>query len=704
MNTPTNPPPMTPEQVQRLRQMQGQRHARDASGVLPSAGQRTPEQQATRLGELRQRSDLRRAASEVGSVDREARTVDLAFSSQAEVKRWFGVEVLSHEPGAMRMGRLADGAALLWNHDWDQQVGVVQSARVDGDLKGRATVRFSRSALGEEKLADVADGITRHVSVGYRIHDARLIEVRDGGDEVWLITDWEPYEISLVTVPADVDVGVGRSAAEITQEEQQREPAETGTVRSANGGNHQPTGGHRAMKTKNVRRADGALVRCEVDDAGNVVRELEVIQTAEEARAERNAGGEAERTRVRALSEMGNQFRASIPTADDLVRTAITEGHTPEQLQRAMLDAAVQGGGTRSLGEQSRASDIGMTDAEVGRFSLLRAVRALVNPQDQALQRAAAFEFEASRAAAERYGRDARGLLIPSDVLGRAFNAGQNAQATGQTGGNLVATELLAGSFVEMLRNRTTAMRLGTVMAGLVGKVDIPKQTGGATAYWVGEGEDATEGVPTIGQFGLTPKTVAAYTDITRRLLQQSTPDAEAIVRRDLQNALGQAIDKAAYYGSGTGDEPKGIKNYTGLNGVDFAALWPTFAELVAMESEVAADNADINNMAYVANAKFRGHCKTTAKFGAGTEATIWEQGGTVNGYRTEVTNQVTDGDVFHGNFADLLIGLWGGLDLVVDTASLSKSGGLRLVVFQDVDIALRRVESLCYGSQTVTP
>ena len=95
-----------------------------------------------------------------------------------------------------------------------------------------------------------------------------------------------------------------------------------------------------------------------------------------------------------------------------------------------------------------------------------------------------------------------------------------------------------------------------------------------------------------------------------------------------------------------------------------------------------------------------RGHCKTTPKFGSGTESVIWETGGTVNGYRTEITNQIADGDVFFGNFNDLIIGLWGGLDLTLDPYSLSSSGGLRIVAFQDVDFVLRNNESICYGKK----
>ena len=140
-------------------------------------------------------------------------------------------------------------------------------------------------------------------------------------------------------------------------------------------------------------------------------------------------------------------------------------------------------------------------------------------------------------------------------MLNRAFNAGGAADnPTGSvTGAGLVATELLTGSFIDLLRNRTAIMRMATTTAGLIGNVEIPKQTGGATAYWVAEGEDAKEGVPTIGQIGLSPKDIAAYTDITRRLMMQSTPDAEMIVRDDLINALAQGIDLAGCYGSGSG-------------------------------------------------------------------------------------------------------------------------------------------------------
>lgn len=676
--------------------------------------------QGAALPDFNRDGDLRRVL-EVRSFDADKRTVELAFSSEVEVERWFGLEILDHDAGSVRLDRLSDGGALLVNHDWNDQVGVVENVSIDKDRRGRAVVRFGRSARADEIFQDIVDGIRKHVSVGYRVHGAKLAETRDDVD-VFRITDWEPYEISIVSVPADPTVGVGRSA-EIPQEEPNKRAAQTATVQSGMAAESLIPEEVRKME-KILRDASGNLVRAMVDADGKIIQVLEMLERAgDDVRAAEKRATDAANARVRAITEMGDKYEAR-----DLAAQAIASGVSPEDFQRQLLDhintrgqgegeqrsprrSAENGGrsGERSSAPLSEMSspDIGLSEREISRYSFFKAIRALHPNASQRDRDAAAFEFECSEAAQRTLGRTAQGILVPQDVLSsRAFNAGgaANTPAGSTSGANIVATDLLAGSFIDMLRNRVTLMQLGTVISGLVGNVDIPKQTGGATAYWLGEGDDAQEGTPTIGQIELSPKTVGAYTDITRRLLMQSTPDAEAIVRRDLTNAMAQAIDKAGYYGSGTANQPRGLKNYTGINAVDFAALWPNYAEVVQMETEISADNADLGQMGYVGNARFRGALKTTQKFSGTNGAPVWEGGNTVNGYQALVTNQLVDGDVFFGNFGDLLIGLWGGLDLTVDPYSLSKSGGLRIVTFQDVDLALRRVESICYGSQTVTP
>jgi HK97 family phage prohead protease len=145
-------------------------------------------------------------------VDEEARTVNLSFSSEAPVERFFGNEVLSHDPKHVDLGRLNDGAPLLMDHNTSDQIGRVESAMVDGK-RGQAVVRFSKSARGSEIFNDVIDGIRQNISVGYRINEMQLDESRSDGDvETFVATNWQPFEVSVVSVPADSSVGISRSA------------------------------------------------------------------------------------------------------------------------------------------------------------------------------------------------------------------------------------------------------------------------------------------------------------------------------------------------------------------------------------------------------------------------------------------------------------------------------------------------------------
>ena len=609
----------------------------------------------------------------IREIDQEARTVQLAFSSETPVSRWFGDEVLSHEAGAMRLDRMESGAALLVNHDWDDQIGVVESIEIGSDRVARALVRFGKGERASEIFQDVIDGIRKQVSVGYSVYKVE-VESRKGQPDLVRVTDWEPYEISIVSVAADPSVGVGRSA-------------DTGKRDEAT----------EQITTHHTQEAEMA------DENKTPAAPVATIDEA----AIRAAGTEAERTRVRTILEMGRAYDAA-----DLAGEFARDGKAPEEFQRALLDKMSKRN-AKPLSEVTDGdAEIGMTGREVREFSFTRALRALANPTDRAAQEAAAFEFDASRAAAQRVGKEPEGLLVPADVLTRALNTATSGSAAGDTGGFSVATDLLAQSFVDMLRNRAVAMQLGTTMGGLVGNITIPRQASGASGYWIGEDADATLDGLEMDQIGMSPKTVAAYSEITRRLLMQSSLDVEALVRRDLATALALTIDSAFFYGTGSSNQPRGIKNTSGINAVDFGTdgagagtgQLPSYAEVVQMETEISADNADVASMAYVMGSAMRGHFKTTEKFSGSNGQTIWEQGNTVNGYRTEVTNQIVAGDLFFGNFADAMIGMWGGLELNADPYTHSAKGRLRIVAMQDVDFVLRRVESFCYGADTTAP
>lgn len=585
-------------------------------------------------------------------VESESRTVEFPFSSELPVERWFGDEVLSHKSGAADLTRLNDGAPLLFNHNMDEIIGVVEKAYMGEDKRGYAKVRFAKTARAEEVMSMVDDGILRNVSFGYRISE--MVESVKDQKSTYTATRWEPFEVSLVTVPADHTVGIGRSEADdkrdVTVHRIQEESAQPAEITI-----EEPT------MTEQAAPVD-----------------VQVVATQ---------AAEAERARIASIEALGQRFNAS-----DLSRKLISEGVTIDAARAAFLEE-IKVDQKPITGKEA---DVGLTDKEVRQFSVLRALNALANPSDKQAWEAAAFEREVSDASSKAAGKSARGIFVPGEVLRakRDLTVG-----TSTAGGNLVATDLLASSFIDLLRNSSVAIRAGaTVMNGLVGNVAIPKQTGAATAYWVAESGAPTESQQTVGQVAMNPKTVGAFTDFSRRLILQSSLDVENMVRRDLAQVIALAIDTAALYGTAADNQPRGLKNQTGINTRDFAATNPTFAELVGMESEVAADNADVGNMRYLLNPAQRGSFKTTEKFSS-TGMTIWEPGNTVNGYATEVSNQITAGDVFFGNFADLMIGFWSGLDLTVDPYAGATSGTVRVIALQDCDIAVRNAISFCYGN-----
>lgn len=361
-----------------------------------------------------------------------------------------------------------------------------------------------------------------------------------------------------------------------------------------------------------------------------------------------------------------------------------------EKLEQAMSQNASQ-----------RAAAIGMGEKDLRQYSLIRAIRAAATGD----WRGAELEREASEATAKKVGRDPQGFFVPQDWL----ESRDLVKGTAAAGGYLVATDLLAQSFIDLLRNRMMVQRAGaTVLGGLVGDIAIPKQTGGATAYWVAENNAPTESQQTVGQVPLAPKTVGAFTDISRKLVKQSSIDVEAFVRRDLATVLALAIDFAALHGTGSNNQPTGIASTSGIGSVvggnNGAA--PTWEHIVKLETEVAIDNADIGALAYMTNAKVRGKLKTTPRTPTYGDIMVWERNDTpLNGYPAYVTNQVRSNldkgtstgvcsAIFFGNWNDLLIGMWGGLDILVDPYTGSSSGTLRIIALQDVDIAVRNPES----------
>jgi HK97 family phage major capsid protein/HK97 family phage prohead protease len=602
---------------------------------------------------------FRASTLERAETDSENRTVKLSFSSEIPVERYFGNEILSHAPGAADLSRLNNGAPLLFNHDPDRLIGVVESARI-ADGRGVAVVRFSRNPDGERAFQDVQDGILRNVSVGYRIEQMQLTGERDG-IKTYTVTRWTPHEISAVSVPADPTTQIGRN--EDSGEEYAVEVIATET-------NEEQVEMEPETKIETV-----ATPVVDVEQIG-----AEAVK--------------AERARVAQIEAIAKKHGL-----EDLGRQLIEGGKSLDESRAAFLERIQETQGAKIV--KTETANIGLSEKEIRQFSFMRLINALANPGDRRAQEAAKYEREISEAAAAKTGRAPQGFLVPTDVL----NAKRDLVAgTASAGGYTVSTDLLAESFIELLRKKSIVQAAGArVMSGLVGNVSIPKHTGAASAFWLSEGQSATESQQTFDQVTMSPKTVGAYTDISRKLMLQSSLDVEALVRADLAAVLALAIDQAALYGTGASNQPMGLKGLLAGSAqeLDFAGATPTFAEIVGLESKISSKDADVAGMRYIVNANMAGALKSAAKE-AGYPVYILE-GGTANGYPVLTSNQVAAGDVIFGDFAgSMMLGFWSGLDIMVDPFSGSTSGTVRIVAMQDCDIAIRHAESFARGNNTL--
>jgi HK97 family phage major capsid protein/HK97 family phage prohead protease len=574
-------------------------------------------------------------------LDEEKRVVRVGVSSEEPVERSFGMEVLGHSADDINMEFINSGRApLLLDHDMTKQIGVIEEFKLDETAKRTtAVVRFGKSALAREVFEDVKDGIRMNISVGYRIDK---LERYEQDSETYYKAQWTPMEVSSVSVPADQSrlVGVGRS------------------------------------KDKQNNNIEVKLMENEKKQDINLdeVR----AQTVEDAKAEFKRNSKE----IIDLAVKHNKR--------DLADKAISDGISVAEFRGILLE------NISNNTPLETPSEIGMTKEEVREFSLVKAIRAMANPSDRQAQRDAEFEFECSAEAARQYGKDAQGIMLPAEVL-RTWGKRDINSSDDST---LISEDYRGGDFIDVLRNESSVMQAGaTMLRGLQGNVVIPKKTAASSAGWIAtEGTAASESEFTSGSVTMSPKVIGAFTDATRLLLQQSSLDVENLIRDDLTKSIATAIDLGALAGSGSSGQPTGIANTSGINTTTFAAANPTWAEIVAMESAVANDNALTGSLGYICRPADFGTLKTTEK-ATGTAQFVVSPDNTMNGYNVVRSNQVTSGDFYFGNFADLLIGMYGGLDITVDPYALSTSGGVRIVALQTVDVAVRHAVSFCKSS-----
>jgi len=655
-------------------------------------------------------------------------TISLAMASEIPYQRWFGIEILSVNDAAVRMDRLNDGAPVLYNHNWDELRGV----HVPGTLstKGnvlRGDVRLqSATQEGRDTIALVKSGVLLKSSVGYRIHkviektktkdgqelqreipgevferllndlpnrgeaspqhftralDAAVGQVARAADDLptYLVVDWEPYENSLVTVPADPSVGVGRSAS--LPIPSPSTPALSAT-RSANMEPKQPNEG-------------GAPARVE---GGEPPQPSAVEMNAQRTRA------------------IDNLCKAN--NIDEGIRNLwVSSGASVEKVSDELLRIMEE----RGRASQSSIARLDLSDKDLKKFSITRAIRACAD-QNWA---DAGFEAECSSEIAKRMQRvpDKKKFFVPYDVLhreidGRAIQGGQRAfrggdmrnvnpyfqrdvtVASASGGGYLVATS--NQSFIDLLRNRSVAFRMGArPLTGLVGNVNIPKQTGAATAYWLSsESTQITESQQTFGQLAFAPKTVGGYTEISRLLLLQSSPDIEGIVNADLAAIIALAVDTGVISGSGSSGQPTGILNTSGI-GTATGMSSLAYAGVLSFQTTVATANVVPAAGGYVTTPSVAALLMQRTKF-SNTATPLWDGNlwdGSIAGFPGMSSNQMASASMLFGDWSQVVVAEWGVLEIEVNPYANFQAGIIGVRAMMTCDVGLRYPAAFTSGT-----
>lgn len=556
-------------------------------------------------------------------------------------------EILDHSRSAVDLGFMNGGSApLIDSHNTyeglDKQLGVVRRAWLK-DSRLYVEVEFSTRPRALEILNDVRAGITTNVSVGYSVLKYEV----DEENEIFRVTRWRPHEASFVLIPADTTVGVGRSKQEVVMTNTTRDPVLPGLD----------------TRTDEQRSAD-------LETAINEISALA---------AEHN------------MSDIGRAF----------ITGAMTRGEEPSL---ALFRGVVRS--TLPAGTPIVNNDVGLTDNERRQFSVMNVARAVLSGNWSGAE----FEREVTAAAADIVPTSHDGVRLPDEVMRNwgDYSVGgvssQSVRAAMSTGSNpnVLTTDHLAGSFVDNLRNMSAVLGAGaTVLDGLDSDVDIPGGDQNATAAWLAsEDANVAETVPTFRIFGLRPHDLGAFTDITRRMLQQPTISIEAYVRMQLVDAIRLEIDRAALYGTGATGIPEGLANITGIGSVTFAAAIPTRGEIIDLRTSIAETNRG-RGVTYLGNSAMVGDLQKT-KVDAGSGIFLMnDSADRLVGNAFRESNQVVDGDLFAGVWSDMLIGMWGGLELARSTEAKFLSGGIRLRGIQTMDVNVSRVGSFALGNDT---
>ncbi|EJK1262899.1 phage major capsid protein [Salmonella enterica] len=637
------------------------------------------------------------------------RIVELAFSSEAPYSRIYTdqngdpvelKEILVHDKDAVDLDVLNDKASLLFNHEFDNHIGVVVpgSARIDEDGVGRALVKFSQvGQLANETYDKVKEGTMSKVSVGYTVLEGHA----DFSKGVYYVTKWQPYEISIVSVPADSSVGVGRSLNTITDEpanneenreveveteikpeeeirsEENKEQEELNNEESNSGT------GDRSDRSETVEEEKVTPEETRSEEENENSEELNTdTQESDDERQNNTETGEEEKP-----VEVEKPFERSQEDTDEIRAIGKHLNISEDEIQRAIEDKeiTVESFKQRALNNITESKTFAkgknnMTDTIKtleNRFDLSAALRSL--SQEKALEGAEAeYSQEMARQAAQR-GRAQRSnsVFVPTSALAP-----------------VVGTEIRHDSFVDLLLEKSVLGALGVnTLTGLTAPISLPRMNKNATDAFGfvnenGEGalsDVAFDGVP------MSMKTFTGAVAISRQSML-SMPNVGALVAEHLIKASRIKLEKLILGNEEVANARAGlVKQLIDAGKVVKCGLThKDFLVEIAKLTDAGVDEAQI---ALAMRGALAADLASTLRDQA-VAGYIMENGKIAN-RPVHTSGVLAEGAILAGDFSALTIGEWAGLEIDVDTTSLRAKGGTAVRVWADLDWAVSNPDAI---------
>ncbi|CAD5658974.1 phage major capsid family protein [Escherichia coli] len=658
---------------------------------------------------LKFRRDLNGYGGVINEGHNDQYEFEIAFSSTQPYQRQFWDEqnqemvvldeILVHTPEAVDLSRLNNNAPLLFNHNFDNHIGVVCDARIDADNVGRALVKFSKhGTLANDIRNKVIEGTMEKISVGYDIKEYHI----DYAKSQLIVSKWIPHEISWVTVPADDSVGLNRSLNTITvnlgakrdmtkeqieeiKEEQESAQVEETPVEENKESEVEETQERQVEENEeneNLEDGKDAEHPESVDDDSSTVREAEEVKEEREA-----APVEEEKTEeVAERSEEDEEEIRAIARElniddEELKRALAIKDMTPEAFRTKALNNITN---AQRNNEQIKDSKMEKT------FDLNNVIRSLV---DGAALGANEAEYSAMAAgAAMQRGRAARGgsVFVPAAALRAASEGNTKATLTAVTD-----EKLLTESYVEMLLPQSVLGRLGvTVLSGLNSPIAVPKMTASSVEAFgfVDENGSAPESKATFENVKMAPKTFAGGNPISRQSLK-TVPNIATLITDHINKAVRIKLEQLILSDKDNTRGPKGlVKQLVDGGRVEKKAAF-SYKDFLKEIAKLTDAGVPAQAIKFAMSGATAAELESTLKDN-GVSGYIIENG-KLAGYDVVTSGVIPADHIVLGDFSGIMIGEWGGLELDMDDTTYRAQSAIVPRIWVDLDFTVVQPEAL---------